>query len=210
MHSRKQQWIVVFIAGVIGFTLVTQMYWNYKNYQVGKRQLMNDVQTSLDKAVDTYYVELAKERSLQWKGDSIHIQSLSLDSIFVNRDSLKHNGKTITLILIQGILTAADIYLVNLSILFIPLGECYDLCAHTYNRDACNYDTFVTGVAMTIAFTNPIFALLFNAVIMKKCPGILKIFLVACLVAGVALILQPRVVSSQTADGEHATSITKK
>ena len=134
--------------------------------------------------------------------------ALSSSRRYTNLQGL--NGKTITLILIQGILTAADIYLVNLSILFIPLGECYDLCAHTYNRDACNYDTFVTGVAMTIAFTNPIFALLFNAVIMKKCPGILKIFLVACLVAGVVLILQSRVVSSQTADGEHATSITKK
>ena len=97
MHSRKQQWILVFIAGVIGFTLVTQMYWNYKNYQVGKRQLMNDVQTSLDKAVDTYYVELAKERSLQWKGDSIKLEQLDLDSIWINRDTLTGQGKTITL-----------------------------------------------------------------------------------------------------------------
>ncbi|PQB05050.1 hypothetical protein [Aureitalea marina] len=97
MNSTKQQWIVYFIAGVIGITLCTQIYWNYKNYQEGKRQLMNDVQTSLDKAVDTYYVELAKERSLNWKGDSIKIQSLTLDSLFVNRDSLALGGKTITL-----------------------------------------------------------------------------------------------------------------
>ena len=97
MNDSKQQWILYFIAGVIGITLCTQIYWNYKNYQEGKRQLMSDVQTSLDKAVDTYYVELAKERSLEWKGDSLKIQHLNLDSIWINKDSSHQHGKTITL-----------------------------------------------------------------------------------------------------------------
>lgn len=47
-------------------TLCIQLYWNYKNYQVGKQQLINDVQTSLDNAVDGYYTQLAKTNSFGW------------------------------------------------------------------------------------------------------------------------------------------------
>jgi two-component system phosphate regulon sensor histidine kinase PhoR len=47
--------IVAVIAGTIGI----QVYWNYKNYEVNKQQLFNEVQTSLDNAVETYYANLA-------------------------------------------------------------------------------------------------------------------------------------------------------
>ena len=50
--------IVIVILSTIGI----QVYWNYKNYQTNKQQLVNDVQVSLDNAVDRYYADLA-ERS---------------------------------------------------------------------------------------------------------------------------------------------------
>ena len=43
------------------------MYWNYKNYIFSKQQLIKDVQMSLDKSVDDYYLELAKKTTLGFK-----------------------------------------------------------------------------------------------------------------------------------------------
>lgn len=72
MNALREKRILYFIATVILATLCIQAYWNYKNYQVGKQQLINDVQTSLDNAVDQYYTQLATSSSYKFIGDSIH------------------------------------------------------------------------------------------------------------------------------------------
>ena len=41
------------ITIVILSTICIQVYWSYKNYQINKQQLINDVQVSLDNAVDS-------------------------------------------------------------------------------------------------------------------------------------------------------------
>jgi len=56
---------------VILATLWIQVYWNYKNYQAGKQQLINDVQTSLDNAVDHYFTQLATKDSFTFINDSL-------------------------------------------------------------------------------------------------------------------------------------------
>ena len=38
-----------------------QGYWNYKNYLTGKKQLIAEVQNSIDNAVEDYFTDLAKE-----------------------------------------------------------------------------------------------------------------------------------------------------
>jgi two-component system phosphate regulon sensor histidine kinase PhoR len=48
---------------IIG-TIAIQVYWNYKNYLINKQQFINDVQTSLDNAVDTYYANLAERNTI--------------------------------------------------------------------------------------------------------------------------------------------------
>jgi len=40
-------------------TLAVQVYWNYKNYEAGRVELIRDVQVSLDQAVDQYYEDIA-------------------------------------------------------------------------------------------------------------------------------------------------------
>jgi two-component system phosphate regulon sensor histidine kinase PhoR len=70
MNNLKYKGTLYFIAAVIMATLCIQVYWNYKNYQIGKQQLINDVQTSLDKAVDNYYTQLAKSESFSFWTDS--------------------------------------------------------------------------------------------------------------------------------------------
>lgn len=45
---------------MILITLLIQGYWNYQNYVSGKQRLMTELQNSLDKAVDTYFIERAE------------------------------------------------------------------------------------------------------------------------------------------------------
>ncbi|MFK7833519.1 MAG: sensor histidine kinase [Winogradskyella sp.] len=72
MNNKKYRWILYTIVSVIAATIVIQIYWNYKNYQTNKQQLINDVQASLDKAVDDYYAALAENTTvaLFLEGDS--------------------------------------------------------------------------------------------------------------------------------------------
>ncbi|MDT0559007.1 ATP-binding protein [Ichthyenterobacterium sp. W332] len=64
MNDKRYHWILYTIVAVIIATIGIQVYWNYKNYQTNKQQLINDVQTSLDKAVDDYYTNLAEKTTL--------------------------------------------------------------------------------------------------------------------------------------------------
>ena len=73
MNGFKYKSILYFISAVILATLCIQVYWNYKNYQVGKQQLANDVQTSLDNAIDQYYTELATEGTFRVFGDTLRL-----------------------------------------------------------------------------------------------------------------------------------------
>ncbi|MFK8060061.1 MAG: sensor histidine kinase [Polaribacter sp.] len=60
MNTKKHQWILYLITITIVTTIAIQFYWNYKNYQENKRQVTNDIQLSLDNAVEEYYATLAK------------------------------------------------------------------------------------------------------------------------------------------------------
>lgn len=64
MNNKKYKWILYTIVAVIIATIGIQVFWNYKNYQTNKQQLINDVQISLDKAVDDYYAALAERTTL--------------------------------------------------------------------------------------------------------------------------------------------------
>lgn len=67
MNDKKYSHILYFIILIIISTIALQTYWNYKNYQSNKRQLITDVQTSLDKVVDEYYANIAQETTLNLK-----------------------------------------------------------------------------------------------------------------------------------------------
>lgn len=72
MNDSKYKWILYIILAVIISTITIQIYWNYKNYLNNKQQFVNDVQISLDKAVDDYYTELAQKTTVgfSFSGDS--------------------------------------------------------------------------------------------------------------------------------------------
>ncbi|MCK5400501.1 MAG: two-component sensor histidine kinase, partial [Flavobacteriaceae bacterium] len=64
MNDKRYQWILYVIVFVILGTISIQVYWNYKNYLVNKQQLINDVQVTLDNAVESYYANLAEKSSV--------------------------------------------------------------------------------------------------------------------------------------------------
>jgi two-component system phosphate regulon sensor histidine kinase PhoR len=72
MNSKKLKWILYVIIVVIVSTIGIQVFWNYKNYQTNKQQLINDVQVSLDNAVDGYFEKLAKEQTTSFIMRSNH------------------------------------------------------------------------------------------------------------------------------------------
>ena len=98
MNDKKYKWILYAIVFVILSTIGIQVYWNYKNYQINKQQLINDVQISLDNAVNRYYEDLAHENTIALTIDNTKLSSdsafnlQSLDSLFFNHSiNLKHN-----------------------------------------------------------------------------------------------------------------------
>lgn len=75
MNEQKYRWLLYTIIVVIFCTIGIQVYWNYKNYLINKQQLINDVQGSLDKAVDNYYTLLAEQETVDFSlktDDSTH------------------------------------------------------------------------------------------------------------------------------------------
>lgn len=60
MNTKKYQWIFYFITATIVTTIGVQCYWNYKNYEENKQRVTNEIQLSLDNAVEEYYSSLAK------------------------------------------------------------------------------------------------------------------------------------------------------
>ena len=78
MNDTRYKWIFYVISIVILSTIGIQVYWNYKNYQTNKQQLINDVQVSLDNAVDSYYANLAEHSAI----GGFTLQSSPKDSLF--------------------------------------------------------------------------------------------------------------------------------
>ena len=64
MDTKKYHWVFYFIAVTIVATIAIQFYWNYKNYEENKRQVTNEIQLSLDNAIEEYFSSLAKSNFL--------------------------------------------------------------------------------------------------------------------------------------------------
>ena len=85
MNDSRYKLILYIIIAVIVGTIGIQVYWNYKNYGINKQQLVNEVQSSLDTAVETYYANLAEKSTIGFAieatSDNILGQGGKFDSI---------------------------------------------------------------------------------------------------------------------------------
>ena len=64
MKAKRFNWILYLISATILVTIVVQLYWNYRNYQQNKQHIINEIQLSLDNAVETYFANLSKQNFL--------------------------------------------------------------------------------------------------------------------------------------------------
>lgn len=91
MKNSNYKKILYFIGLVVIITLAIQVYWNYRNYQAGKQQLVNEVQISLDNALEEYYATTARKKT------QVFIQDLA-DSLqpatFMNSRTGDNQGRT--------------------------------------------------------------------------------------------------------------------
>ena len=60
MNAKKQHWSLYFITATVVLTIAVQLYWNYNNYVDNKQRVKNEIQSSLDIAIDEYYSDLSK------------------------------------------------------------------------------------------------------------------------------------------------------
>ena len=91
MNEKKYRYILYIIIAVIISTIGIQTYWNYLNYLNNKQQFMNDMQVSLDNAVDTYYTNLAKETTLGFTFVDHEMKVGAMDSLMEQIDFTTKN-----------------------------------------------------------------------------------------------------------------------
>ena len=61
MENKKYTWLFYLITTTVIATIGVQFYWNFKNYKENKQRVSNEIQLSLDNAVEIYYASLAKK-----------------------------------------------------------------------------------------------------------------------------------------------------
>lgn len=88
MNDRKYHFLLVLISVVIATTLAIQLYWNYNNFQESKKNLVTDLQKSLDQSVDIYYEQLVKDNNVGIIVKQTTNRKKEFDKLFGNVDSL--------------------------------------------------------------------------------------------------------------------------
>ena len=86
MNDTRYKIILYIIIAVITGTIGIQVYWNYKNYGINKQQLVNEVQASLDNAVEDYYANLTRSGFITLTSPD----SVNSNKIDKNRPHNKH------------------------------------------------------------------------------------------------------------------------
>jgi two-component system phosphate regulon sensor histidine kinase PhoR len=99
MKRKNYLWTLYLISVVILISIITQVYFNYTNYQKNKQQYINDVQISLDNAMDAYFTVLAKKEFKvisQGSGQNVYLKNNVLST--KKFTELKINNDTIHII----------------------------------------------------------------------------------------------------------------
>lgn len=91
MNTKKYHWLLYLIAATIFITVAVQVYWNQKNYAQNKQRILNEIQISLDNAVETYYTQIVKTSDMNYLdhfSDSIDLPK-DIDTLIVLVDSIQ-------------------------------------------------------------------------------------------------------------------------
>jgi len=95
MNKKNYKWVVYFITITVITTITVQVYWNYREYQINKQNLISKVQLSLDNSVEAYFVNLTKSGIITFTSlDSINSKEKT-DTIIVSTNSRRDFRKKI-------------------------------------------------------------------------------------------------------------------
>ena len=93
MNKKKYTAILYFIVITIVLTVTVQLYWNYKEYQRNRQNLVGKVQLSLDNSVEAYLANLTRSGIITFTSrDSINA-SEKIDTIVVQTASRRNLRK---------------------------------------------------------------------------------------------------------------------
>ena len=106
MDKQNYKWVVYFIGITVLLTIAAQVYWNYREYQINKGNLISKVQLSLDNAVEAYFVNLTKSGIITFtsvdsigenkKTDTIIVKTIENPSIFNTKGNTNQTKGKVT------------------------------------------------------------------------------------------------------------------
>tara|TARA_R110002073_G_scaffold336506_1_gene534366 strand:+ start:12513 stop:14039 length:1527 start_codon:yes stop_codon:yes gene_type:complete len=108
MNTKKYNWILYLISATIVLTVAVQFYWNYKNYQENKKRVRNEIQISLDNAIEEYYSNLSKSEFFSFVSkDSLNSISINSNDTIIRReiyetDSINNLMYNVTSVSVRG------------------------------------------------------------------------------------------------------------
>ena len=95
MNKKSYKWVVYFIGITIILTIAVQVYWNYREYQINKHNLIGKVQRSLDKGVEDYYANLTRSGFITVTANDSLNPSKKIDTFTVKTNSRRALRKKI-------------------------------------------------------------------------------------------------------------------
>lgn len=87
MNPRNYKRVVYFIGITIVLTIAVQLYWNYREYQINKQNLISKVQLSLDNSVEAYFVNLTRSGIITYSSSDSVDSKGKIDTIIVSTNS---------------------------------------------------------------------------------------------------------------------------
>ncbi|MBI9042353.1 HAMP domain-containing sensor histidine kinase [Lutibacter sp.] len=87
MNKANYKLVVYFIALTIIITIMVQVYWNYREYEINKQNLISKVQFSLDNSVEAYFANLTKSGIITYTSTEAGKSKKISDTIVVKNNS---------------------------------------------------------------------------------------------------------------------------
>jgi len=87
MDKQNYKWVVYFITITIITTIAVQVYWNYREYQINKQNLISKVQLSLDNSVEAYFANLTRSGIITFNSSDSNNKTNKTDTIIVSTGS---------------------------------------------------------------------------------------------------------------------------
>jgi signal transduction histidine kinase len=87
MDRKNYKWVVYFIGVTIFTTIAVQVYWNYREYELNKQNLISKVQQSLDNSVEAYFANITKSGIITFTSPNSKNSKDFTDTIVVSTNS---------------------------------------------------------------------------------------------------------------------------